>query len=113
MGNISTACQLSNNSKRNIRVFITGKAVEIDAFIVSQSDDDADKETTPSVVKFTFKKDIDCIRVLASETKEVPWSPQHFLSVLVEDEDDEKICSKQIILSKALSAPVAVLLYDV
>lgn len=94
-------------------MFITEKAVEIDAFIVSQSGEDADKEMTPSMVKFTFKKDIDCIRVLASETKEVTWSPQHFLSVLVEDEDDEKICSKQIILSKALRARVAVLLYDV
>lgn len=118
MGNISTACQMSNHSKRNVRVFITETAAEIDDFLVSQSDDDGSNEEKihpvfPGGKKFTFKKDIDCVRVLASQTKEVPWAPEKFLSVYVEDEDDENICSKQIIQSMALSAPITVLLYDV
>lgn len=109
---------MSNYSKRNVRVFVTDKAVEIDAFITSQSGGDDKtlkslKSVLPGDKKFNFKKVTNCVRVLASQTQEVPWEPQHFLSIFVEDEDDENICSKQIIHNMALSAPVTVLLYDV
>ncbi|KAI3362123.1 hypothetical protein L3Q82_012449 [Scortum barcoo] len=102
MGNTNTASQLSNYSKRNVRVFVTEKAAEIDAFIASQSGaDDESLRNFQSVLtggkKFSFKKDIECVRVLASQTQEVPWEPQRFLSIFVEDEDDENICSKQMI----------------
>lgn len=107
MGNINTACQMSNYSKRNVRVFITEKTLELDGFIDSQPEGD-DK-----IVKFIFKKDVKCVRVLVSQTQEVPWDANHFLSVFVEDENDENIYSKQIIHNMALSAPITVLLYDV
>ena len=113
MGNTSTACQMSNYSKRNVRVFIMDKAQEIDAFITSQTDDDKSPSVLPGGKKFSFRKDISCVRALASQTQEVPWESERFLSVFVEDEDDENICCKQIILNMALSAPVTVLLYDV
>lgn len=114
MGNSNTACQLSNYSKRNVRVFVTDKALEIDAFISSESGGDGTvSPVLPGDKKFSFRKDVDCIRALASRTQEVPWEAQHFVSIFVEDEDDENICSKQIIHNMALSAPVTVLLYDV
>ncbi|KAL7376682.1 hypothetical protein ABVT39_013474 [Epinephelus coioides] len=114
MGNLNSACQMSNYSKRNVRVFVTEKALEIDAFIASQSGgNDKISSVLPGGKKFSFRKDIQCVRVLASQTQEVPWEAQHFLSVFVEDEDDENICSKQIIHNMALSSPVTVLLYDV
>lgn len=87
------------------------KSLEIDAFITSQSD--GDNLMPPEDKKFSFKSDIKSIRVLASQTQEVPWDANQILSVFVEDEDDENICSKQILLNMALSAPVTVLLYDV
>ncbi|CAK6963595.1 unnamed protein product [Scomber scombrus] len=114
MGN-ATACHVSNHSKRNVKVFVADKALELDAFIVSKTGDD--HSTPPEEKKFSFKNnvssDIECVRVMASETKEVPWKPDHFLSVFVEDEDDEKICYKKILLNMSLSAPLTVLLYDV
>ncbi|MEQ2293327.1 hypothetical protein AMECASPLE_032195 [Ameca splendens] len=116
MGNTSTACQMSNYSKRNVRVFIMEKAQEIDAFITSQSDQGDDEKSPselPGSIKFSFRMDISCVRVLALQTQEVPWEPERFLSVFVEDEEDENICSKQIIHNMSLSAPVTVLLYDV
>lgn len=117
MGNLPTACQLSNYSKRNVRVYVTEKALEIDAFIMSQPGEEGTIGKTwselPGDKKFHFREDVKCIRVLASETKEVPWEAQQILSVFVEDGDDEKICSKQIIHNMSLSAPVTVLLYDV
>lgn len=109
MGNNSSACQMSNYSKRNVRVFITEKAQEIDAFIASAQSGEDQSENK----KFAFRKDVSCVRVPASQTQEVPWEPERFLSVFVEDEDDENICSKQILLNMALSAPITVLLYDV
>eukprot|EP00064_Thunnus_orientalis_P020319 superscaffoldBa00005524_g20454 len=81
MGNTS-ACQVSNHSKRNVRVFIAEKALEMDAFIASESD--GHESTPPEDKKFKFKSDIKCIRVLASQTQEVPWEAHHFLSVFVE-----------------------------
>lgn len=91
------------------------KALELDAFIVSKSG--ADDTTPPEEKKFSFKSnvssDMKCVRVMASETQEVPWQPNCFLSVFVEDEDDEKICSKKILLNMTLSAPITVLLYNV
>lgn len=116
MGNTNTTtCQMSNYSRRNVRVFLRSKALEMDAFIMSQSGADEKKSESvpPADKKFTFRKDAVCIRVLASQTQAVPWDPQHFLSVFVEDEDDENICDKMIINNMALSAPVTVLLYDV
>lgn len=117
MGNANTACQMSNYSSRNVRVFVTEKALEIDAFVTSQSgaEDESWKRSSvlPGDRKFSFRKDASCVRVLASQTQEVPWDADHFLSVFVEDEDDENICSKQIMHNMALSAPVTVLLYDV
>ncbi|KAM7392521.1 hypothetical protein PAMA_007572 [Pampus argenteus] len=110
MGNINNSCQMSNYSKRNVRVFVADKALEIDAFIASEP---GDKSTPPEGKKFSFKSDIKCIRVLASQTQEVPWEAHHFLSVFVESEDNENICSKQILHNMALSSPVTVLLYDV
>ena len=110
MGN-ATACQVSNYSKRNVRVFIAEKALEVDAFIASESEGAESKP--PEDKKFTFKTDVKSIRVLASKTQEVPWEAHHFLSAFVEGEDDEKICSKQILLNMELSAPITVLLYDV
>ncbi|KAF1377786.1 hypothetical protein PFLUV_G00204350 [Perca fluviatilis] len=110
MGNINTACQMSNYSKRNVRVYITEKALELDSFIDSHPGED-DK-----IVKFTFKKDVKdvkYVRVPVSQTQEVHWDANHFLSVFVEDENDENIYSKQIIHNMALSAPITVLLYDV
>lgn len=95
-------------------MFITEKAQEIDAFIASfQSDEDPSASENPGDKKFAFRKDVSCVRVPASQTQEVPWEPERFLSVFVEDEDDENVCSKQILLNMALSAPVTVLLYDV
>lgn len=118
MGNINTACQLSNYSKRNMRIYIMEKEEEIDAFITSQvvaanDVDDHSLSGLPGGKKFTFRKDVSCLRVLASQTQEVPWEPQRFLSVFVEDEEDENICSKQLVHNMALSAPITVLLYDV
>lgn len=114
MGNTNTSYQLSNYSKRNVRVFVTEKAVELDAFIVSESGPiDKLASVLPLDKKFTFKKDVKCIRVLASQTQEVPWEADHYASIFVEGDDDENICSRQIIHNMALSAPVTVLLYDV
>lgn len=116
MGNLinTGACQLSNNSKRNVRVFVTEKALEMDAFIASQSGgNEKISSVLPGGKKFIFRKDVKSVRVLASKTEEVPWVANHFLSVFVEDEDDENICSKKIIHNMALSAPGTVLLYDV
>ncbi|CAJ1070408.1 unnamed protein product [Xyrichtys novacula] len=115
MGNTNTTCQMSNYSKRNIRVYIREKALAMDAFITSESGADEEKSlsASPADKKFPFKKDEACIRVLASQTQDIPLGAQNFLSVFVEDEDDEKVCAKKIILNMALSAPVTVLLYDV
>lgn len=114
MGNTSTACQMSNYSKRSLRVFVTEMALEIDAFITSQSGcDDRSSSLLPGDRKFIFRTDTKCVRVLASETQEVPWLAHHFLSIFVEDEDDENICSKHIVHNVVLSAPITVLLYDV
>ncbi|CAG5867599.1 unnamed protein product [Menidia menidia] len=113
MGNTSSACQMSNYSRRNVRAFITEEAQQIDAFITSQTDAHKSLPALPGVKKFSFRKEISCVRVLASQTQEVPWEPRRFLSVFVEDEDDENVCCKQIMLNMALSAPVTVLLYDV
>lgn len=115
MGNTNTSCQLSNYSKRNVRVFVTEKAMQMEALIVSESGpiDKLTNSVLPLDKKFTFKKDVKCIRVLASQTQEVPWEADHFVSVFVEGDDDENICSRQIIHNMALSAPVTVLLYDV
>lgn len=107
---------MSNYSKRNVRVFIMEKAEEIDAFITSQSGDGDDGKSLcapPGAKKFVFRKDVSCVRVLASQTQEVPWELERFLSLFVEDEEDENVCSKQIIHNMSLSAPVTVLLYDV
>lgn len=95
------------------------KAEELEAFITSHAvagnDEVQDQSSSglPGGKTFTFKKHVNWVRVLASQTQEIPWEPRHFLSVFVEDEDDENICSKQIILNMALRAPVTVLLYDV
>ncbi|KAK9532315.1 hypothetical protein VZT92_009704 [Zoarces viviparus] len=115
MGNmINTTCQMSNYSKRNVRVFVMEKALELDAFIASQSGgQDKISPVLPGGKKFSFRKDVECVRVLASQTQQVPWDAGRFVSVFVEDEDDESICSKQIMHNMALSAPVTVLLYDV
>ncbi|KAG7499567.1 hypothetical protein JOB18_041913 [Solea senegalensis] len=115
MGNLSMACQMSNHSSRTVRVFVTAKAQEIDSFLTSESGggDDNISSALPGDKKFSFRKDIKCIRVLASQTQEVPWEPLHFVSVFVEDEDDESVCSRQILHNMALTAPVTVLLYDV
>ncbi|GLD51711.1 uncharacterized protein AKAME5_000471200 [Lates japonicus] len=114
MGNTNTACQMHNYSKRNVRVFVTDKTQEIDAFITSVSGSkDKILSVLPGGKKFSFRKDITCIRVLASQKQEVPWEADHFVSIFVEDEDDENICSKQIIHNMPLTAPVTVLLYDV
>ncbi|KAK2888056.1 hypothetical protein Q8A73_019504 [Channa argus] len=114
MGNTSTACQVTNYSKRNVRVFVTEKALEIDAVLTSESKGDEHGSSVLSTdKKFSFWKDADCIRVLASQTQEVKWEPQHFVSIFVEDEDDENICTKQIVHNMVPNAPVSVLLYDV
>ncbi|KAF0031726.1 hypothetical protein F2P81_016281 [Scophthalmus maximus] len=114
MGNIHSACQMSNHSHRNVRVFITEKAVEIDGFVTSEpGGDDKISPTLPEDKKSCFKTDINFIRVLASQTREVPWEAQHFVSIFVEDDDDQDICSRNIIHNMAMSAPVTVLLYDV
>ncbi|XP_070408086.1 uncharacterized protein [Nothobranchius furzeri] len=134
MGNTSTACQMSNYSKRNVRVFVMEKAEEIYAFITTQAaaadgadgadaadaadaadgadGADGEKSVAPEDKKFIFRKEFSFLRVLASQTQEVPWE-QRFLSVFVEDDEDENVCSKQIIHNMALNAPITVFLYDV
>lgn len=117
MGNVNTTSRLNNNSKRNIRVFVTKEALEIDAFIVARpvAGDVVSKikEHVPGSKKFNFREDMACIRVPATRSQEFPWEEHQFLSIFVEDEDDGKVCSKQIIQSMAITAPVTVLLYDV
>ncbi|KAM8742952.1 uncharacterized protein AB9X84_017429 isoform 2-T2 [Acanthopagrus schlegelii] len=119
MGNANSPCQVLNHSKRNVRVFVTEKALEMDAFIAPQTaaDDKSWKKSLsvlPADKKFSFNKDAKCVRVLASQTQPVPWEQDHFLSVFVEDEDDQNICSKQIMHNMALrTSPVVVLLYHV
>lgn len=118
MGNTNTSFQMSNHSKRNVRVFVTEKALEMDAFIAPQTaaDDKSWKKSLsvlPADKKFCFNKGAKCVRVLASQTQPVPWEQDHFVSVFVEDEDDHNICSKQIMHNVALSVPCPVLLYDV
>ena len=118
MGNTNATFQMSNHSKRNVRVFVTEKALELDAFIAPQTaaDDKSWKKSLsvlPADKKFSFNKDAKCVRVLASQTQPVPWEQDHFLSVFVEDEDDQNICSKQIMHNVALSVACPVLLYDV
>ncbi|KAM3600404.1 uncharacterized protein V6R79_022871 [Siganus canaliculatus] len=117
MGNTGTSCQMSNHSKRNVRVFYTDTSLELDAFIACQCEGDDGSWKTMSALpadkKFSFKSNIPSIRVLASQTQEVEWVADHFLSVFVENEGDEKLCSKQIMLNMQLGAPISVLLYDV
>lgn len=117
MGNLNASCQMTNNSKRNVRVFVTEKALELDAFIALQAggDDKSWKNlpTLPGDKKFIFKKDTKSERVLASQSQQIPYVAEHFLSVFVEDEDDQEICSKQIMHNMKMSAPFSVLLYDV
>ncbi|XP_077945006.1 uncharacterized protein LOC144388309 [Gasterosteus aculeatus] len=114
MGNLmNTACQMSNYSKRNVRVYVTEKALPLDAFIAPLA---GGEQTVPAVhpgdKKFSFRAEVECVRVLASQTQQVPWEARRFVSVFVEDADDEAICSKQIMHNMEPSAPVTVLLYD-
>ncbi|CAB1445768.1 unnamed protein product [Pleuronectes platessa] len=114
MGNVQTALQMSNYSNRNVRVFLTKESLEMNNFISSERGGyDKISSPLPQDEKFSFRKNMECVRVLASQTREVPWESQHFVSLFVEDDDDEKICSRDIVLNMALSAPVTVLLYDV
>ncbi|KAL6096584.1 uncharacterized protein ACO6RY_05878 [Pungitius sinensis] len=114
MGNLmNTACQLSNYSKRNVRVYVTEKALPLDAFIAPQAgDEQAIPAVLPGDKKFSFRPEVECVRVLASQTQQVPWEAPRLVSVFVEDADDETVCSKQIMHNMAPSAPVTVLLYD-
>ncbi|KAI4816205.1 hypothetical protein KUCAC02_008542 [Chaenocephalus aceratus] len=114
MGNLlNSPCKMSNLSGRNIRLFITKESCEMDAFITSHS------AGRPEDKRFLFRKDVDdtqvlvSIRVLASQTEEVPWEPHNFVSAFVEDENDMNICGKKIIHNMVLSAPLTVLVYDV
>lgn len=101
MGNVNTTCQVSNYSKRNVRVFVTEKAVEAGAFIARGDD--------PSLQSSSAK----CVRVLTSMTQEVVCPTDHFLSIFVEDEDDGNNFSRQIIQNMMPSDPVTVLIYDI
>ncbi|XP_074474778.1 lysosomal membrane ascorbate-dependent ferrireductase CYB561A3-like [Sebastes fasciatus] len=118
MGNLTASCSVTNNSKRNVRVFVTDKSLEMDAFIASQSGGN-DKITAvlPGGKKFIFRKEVKHVRVLASQTQPVPLesnpiNASHFVSVFVEDEEDENICSKQIMHNMPLSGAATLLLYD-
>lgn len=104
MGNANAARQMSNYSKRSLRVFVTETALQIDALITSQSGrDDRSSSLLPGDRQFSFRTDTKCVRVLT----------HHLLSVFVEDEGDENICSKHIVHDVVLSAPSTVLLCDV
>ncbi|KAG8010538.1 hypothetical protein GBF38_009647 [Nibea albiflora] len=117
MGNLNTTPQMTNKSRRNVRVFVTEQALELDAFIALQDGgDDKSWKNLPKLPgdkKFIFKKDIKSDRVLASQNQQIPYVADHFLSVFVEDEDNQEICSKQIMHNMKLTAPFSVLLYDV
>lgn len=118
MGSSSSSLQITNFSRRNVRVFVSENPLEIDRVIGLYS---GGEETSPSwksfftfpgEKKFSFRTDTQGVRVLASQTHEVAWKPEHFLSVFVEDEQDENICSKQIMHNMKPKAPTNVLLYD-
>lgn len=112
MGNSDSVCQVTNNSKRNVRVFLTDKPLAIDAIITSESKkDDHNPAVLSTDKKFSFWKDVSCTRVLASESREVKHD--HYMNIFVEDEDDENICSKQILHNVVASAPFNILIYDV
>lgn len=93
-------------------MFVTEKPLEIEAIITSEAEEPS-SSVLSSDKKFSFWKNIECVRVLASRSQEVKWEAQHYVSIFVEDEDDENICSKQVTHNVVLSAPVTVLLYDV
>ena len=63
--------------------------------------------------KFRFRKDVPCIRVLPDQCHELPWELNQFLTVFVEDKDEQEVFSKQIIPSLAVPSPVIIFLYDV
>ncbi|KAM9517415.1 uncharacterized protein ACWYII_044386 [Salvelinus alpinus] len=118
MGNTNTASHLNNQSKMNIRAFLSNAKLEIDAFIVSNaatgsSDTLTKLQQQPGGKKFNFRKDVQCVRVLALQSQELPWVDNKFISVFVEDENDENICSRQIVQCMALSSPVSFIVYDV
>ncbi|KAJ0057095.1 hypothetical protein NL108_002011 [Boleophthalmus pectinirostris] len=115
MGNVTDSCQIINKSQFNVRVYVTETNLEMDAFVSTANvpSDSAEAVAYPGGKKFIFRKEMKCTRVQASQTLEVPWVRNHFVSVFVEDDDDEEICYKQLIQNMTLPSPMCVLVYNV
>ncbi|KAL7844916.1 hypothetical protein SRHO_G00234560 [Serrasalmus rhombeus] len=115
MGNTNSQTKLLNQSNRNMRVFLTKHKLEVDSFIAKLSDQ-GQGTTSPQadgMRRFCFRDDFTGHRVLASQTRQFLWEENHHISIFIEDEDDERICSKHICISMPLFGPTAIILYDV
>ncbi|KAJ7988506.1 hypothetical protein DPEC_G00324270 [Dallia pectoralis] len=67
----------------------------------------------PGGKKFNFRKDVQSVRMLPWQSQELPWVENQYVTIFVEDENDENICSRQIVQCMALSSPVNLILFDV
>lgn len=114
MGNTNAQMKVLNQSNRNIRVFLTKSKLEVDAFIVRlESQGRTSLPYANGVRRFCFRGDVLGHRILASQTRQLPWEEDQHISIFIEDEDDERICSKHVCICMPLSCPTAIILYDV